>query len=86
MRYLAAAAAPLANKPLTRDALRDALAQLKIFDSIRGNITFGSNHFPIQTYYLLQVVKTADGAITNVTQDAVLKDRGDAYAEQCTMK
>jgi branched-chain amino acid transport system substrate-binding protein len=86
IRYLAAAAEPLTGKPLTREALTEALANFKTFNSIRGTLTFQKNHFPIQTYYLLKVVKTADGHATNETVEPILKDRGDAYAEQCNMK
>ncbi len=86
IRYLAAAAEPLTGKPLTRESLTQALANFKTFNSIRGTLTFGKNHFPIQTYYLLKVVKTADGHAANEIVEPILKDRGDAYADLCEMK
>jgi len=71
---------------LTRESLREALANLKAFDSVRGKITFERDQFPIQTYYLLKVIKTADGHVTNETIEPILKDRGNAYVDQCDMK
>jgi len=86
IRYLAAAGESLKGKPLTRESLREALANLKTFDSVRGKITFERDQFPVQTYYLLKVIKTADGHVTNETIEPILKDRGNAYVDQCNMK
>jgi len=68
------------DKPAFLAALKKAN-----FKSFRGNFRFNSNNFPILDYYLGRVVK--DGAKLRLrTVGVVLKDHGDAYAEQCSMK
>jgi branched-chain amino acid transport system substrate-binding protein len=68
------------DKTVFRKALESAN-----FKSIRGNFKLNKNHFPIQTYYLRQVVKDGSGRITNKTIGPILSDHGDAYADQCKM-
>jgi AcrR family transcriptional regulator len=68
------------DKPALLAALKKAN-----FKSFRGNFRFNSNNFPILDYYLGRVVK--DGAKLRIrTVEVVLKDHGDAYADQCPMK
>jgi len=66
------------------DGMRAALKKAD-FDSIRGDFTFGNNHFPIQNFYERTVVKDADGNWTTAVGRAVLKDHQDPYASQCKM-
>ena len=68
-----------------KEALRKALLAAD-FKSVRGDFKFGRNQFPVQNYYLQVVGKAADGRITHKTLGTVLKDRGDAYVDQCKMK
>jgi branched-chain amino acid transport system substrate-binding protein len=68
-----------------KDALRSALRAAE-FKSVRGEFKFGRNQFPVQNYYLQVVGKGADGRIAHKTLGPVLKDRGDAYVDQCKMK
>ena len=68
-----------------KDALRAALRAAE-FKSVRGDFKFGRNQFPVQNYYLQVVGKGADGRIAHKTLGPVLKDRGDAYVDQCKMK
>jgi branched-chain amino acid transport system substrate-binding protein len=68
-----------------KDALRGALRAAD-FKSVRGEFKFGRNQFPVQNYYLQVVGKGADGRIAHKTLGPVLKDRGDAYVDQCKMK
>ena len=68
-----------------KDALRNALRAAD-FQSVRGHFKFNRNQFPIQNYYLQVVGKGPDGRIMHKTLGTVLKDRGDAYVEQCKMK
>ena len=42
-----------------------------------------SNHFPIQDFYLREVVVDADGVHTTKIIDTVFADHGDSYAGQC---
>lgn len=68
------------DKPALLAALKKAN-----FKSFRGNFRFNSNNFPILDYYLGRVVK--DGAKLRIrTVETVLKEHGDAYAQQCPMK
>jgi branched-chain amino acid transport system substrate-binding protein len=64
------------------------LAALKAadFKSVRGNFKFNTNHFPIQDFYLGQVVKGDDGKPTIRLGERVLKDHHDAYAANCPLK
>lgn len=67
------------------DAIRAALKKAD-FKSVRGGFKFGNNHFPIQNFYLQDVVKDSDGVLTLKTVSTVLKDHQDPYAAQCPMK
>jgi branched-chain amino acid transport system substrate-binding protein len=68
-----------------KEALRQALKAAD-FPSVRGKFRFGNNQFPVQDYYVQQVVKDAQGRVTLKTVSTPLKDHGDAYASQCPMK
>jgi len=67
------------------DAIRAALKKAD-FKSVRGGFKFGNNHFPIQNFYLQDVVKDSDGMLTLKTVSTVLKDHQDPFAAQCPMK
>ncbi|MCA8906793.1 MAG: ABC transporter substrate-binding protein, partial [Rhodospirillaceae bacterium] len=47
-----------------RDAFRTALEAAE-FDSVRGEFRFNTNHYPIQNFYLREVVRNDDGELTN---------------------
>jgi branched-chain amino acid transport system substrate-binding protein len=66
-------------------ALRAALKAAD-FKSVRGDFKFGANQFPVQNYYLQLVGKGGDGRLVHKTIGTVLKDRGDAYVQDCKMK
>lgn len=65
-------------------ALGNALKAAK-FDSVRGAFKFNSNHFPIQNYYLREVVKDDKGRVTNKLLGLVFENHGDAYVGECKM-
>jgi branched-chain amino acid transport system substrate-binding protein len=44
------------------------------------------NHFPIQDFYLQEVVKDEAGEFTMKNLGLVLKDSADPYADKCSMK
>ena len=67
------------------DALISAMEKAD-FKSVRGDFKFGPNHFPLQDYYLLQVVKAPSGAIEQQTRGKVFEMHGDDYVSQCSMK
>jgi branched-chain amino acid transport system substrate-binding protein len=66
------------------DGMRAAMAKAD-FPSVRGPFTYGNNHFPIQNFYLRQVVKDADGVWTTRIIDTVYKDHQDPYAKDCPL-
>ena len=66
------------------DALRKAMEDTK-FPSVRGNFRFGNNHFPIQNFYLRQVVEDSDGNWTTSIKGTVYRDHQDSYAKDCKM-
>ena len=53
--------------------MRAAMAKAD-FPSVRGPFKFGNNHFPIQNFYLREVVADADGNWTTATRDVVYKE------------
>lgn len=55
------------------------------FKSVRGSFKFNRNHFPIQTYYLREVVKDGQGRYLNKLKGTVFTDHADAYAAECGM-
>ena len=68
-----------------QDALRGAMEKAD-YASVRGPYRYGNNHFPIQDFYLQQVVKKPDGAYEIVTVATILKDHQDRYHDKCPMK
>jgi branched-chain amino acid transport system substrate-binding protein len=79
---LAAAAAKADVKDA--DAFRAALAEAQ-FDSVRGKFKFNTNHHPIQDFYVREVVKNADGVLTNKIIATSFEDHADAYAAECKL-
>lgn len=67
------------------DGMRAAMQQAN-FPSVRGPFTYGHNHFPIQNFYLRQVVVDADGVWTTKIIDTVYQHHQDVYAQQCKMR
>jgi branched-chain amino acid transport system substrate-binding protein len=55
------------------------------FKSVRGAFKFNSNHFPIQDFFLREVVKDGKGRYLNKKVAPIFQDRGDAYVGECRM-
>ena len=55
------------------------------FESVRGPFRFNTNHFPIQDFYVREVVRNADGVLTNRLVDRIFTAHGDVYAADCPM-
>jgi branched-chain amino acid transport system substrate-binding protein len=70
----------LADKAAFREALMAA-----DFDSVRGDFSFNSNHFPIQAFYVRQVVETGDGSLGFKVVATPFDDHKDAYYQDCPM-
>ncbi len=68
-----------------RDAVRAALKSAD-FDSVRGGFTFGTNNFPVQNFYLREVVEDQDGVWTTRVVETVVENAVDPYAADCKMK
>ncbi|MEQ1956669.1 ABC transporter substrate-binding protein [Mesorhizobium sp. CN2-181] len=68
-----------------KDKLREALEAAN-FQSVRGKFRFGTNHFPIQDFYLLQVVPADDGTFTTKTLSVAATENSDTYVNDCQMK
>jgi branched-chain amino acid transport system substrate-binding protein len=64
--------------------LRAALEKAD-FASVRGSFRFGSNHYPIQDFYLAKVAKRADGKLQTEIVSKVLSNDVDPYAAECKM-
>lgn len=68
-----------------KDAFRTALRAAN-FNSVRGPFKFNKNQFPIQNYYLTQIVKDDKGRLVMDLKGVIFASHGDAYADQCKMK
>lgn len=67
-----------------KDAVRAALMAAD-FASVRGKFSYNTNHYPIQDYYLRQIVQGENGPV-NTTVGTIFTDHADAYAEACGME
>jgi branched-chain amino acid transport system substrate-binding protein len=76
-----AVAGDLGDQEKLRAAFRKA-----DFKSVRGDFRFNNNHFPIQDFYIRQVVKNEEGVLTNKIVAVAFKDHADAYCRECPMK
>ena len=65
------------------DAFRDALRAAD-FASVRGDFSFASNHHPVQTVYVREVVEV-DGVLTNRIIDTAFEEHRDVHGENCNM-
>ncbi len=54
------------------------------FSSVRGKFRYNTNHFPIQDYYITEVIKR-DGLFDYKTKDTIFKDAEDPYVQSCRM-
>jgi branched-chain amino acid transport system substrate-binding protein len=70
-----------------RAAVRKALQAAK-FESVRGPFKFNTNQYPIQNYYVRVVGNNPNGGglINKSFGEPILRERGDAYVQDCKMK
>jgi branched-chain amino acid transport system substrate-binding protein len=68
-----------------KDAMKAEMEKAN-FKSLRGPFKYGSNHIPIQNFYLQDVVKDADGALALKTVATIVKDDQDRFHDKCPMK
>ena len=69
----------LSDKQAIRAAIKNG------YPSLKGRFRYNTNHFPIQDFYLRQVIKDADGKYTVKIIQRVFSNHGDAYAKDCSM-
>jgi len=54
--------------------------------SVRGQLRFGNNNFPVNDWYAFEVAKDAKGRVSLKTVATPLKDYQDSYHAKCAMK
>ncbi|MFN3447430.1 MAG: ABC transporter substrate-binding protein [Roseococcus sp.] len=67
-----------------KNALRQAVAAAD-FRSVRGAFRFGANQYPVQDFWLCQVVRRPDGRFQTQTVRRVLEANVDPWAGECRM-
>jgi branched-chain amino acid transport system substrate-binding protein len=67
-----------------KDALRAALEAAE-FESLRGDFSFNTNHYPVQDFYQLNVAQRDDGAWVTSMGEQVFDDYADSFADECRM-
>ena len=68
-----------------KDAMRAEMRKAN-YKSVRGPYKYGNNHFPIQNFYLQDVVKDTEGTLTLKTVATIVKDSQDKFHGRCSMK
>jgi branched-chain amino acid transport system substrate-binding protein len=70
-----------------KDAMRDAMRKAD-FKSVRGSFKYGNNHFPIQNFYLQDVVKGEDKdfPLSLKTVATIVENSQDRFHGKCSMK
>jgi branched-chain amino acid transport system substrate-binding protein len=81
---IASAVAATKGKLSDKDAVRAALKKAN-FHSVRGGFKYGNNHFPIQNFYLQDVVKKGDDYVLK-TVATIVKNDQDKFHGKCPMK
>ena len=67
-----------------RDGIRKAMEKAD-YPSTRGKYTYNVNHFPIQNFYKVEVVKTPAGKVELKNRGVVFKDHKDSYYKDCKL-
>jgi branched-chain amino acid transport system substrate-binding protein len=68
-----------------KEGMRKAVEKAD-FKSVRGNFKLGSNHIPIQSFYLQDAVKTSDGIYALRTVATIVENDQDRFHDKCPMK
>ncbi|MBC7799917.1 MAG: ABC transporter substrate-binding protein, partial [Gemmatimonadaceae bacterium] len=84
-RLIAAALDKTGGQAADRAALHAALVSAR-FESVRGPFRFGANQFPVQNYYLTQVVRRADGEAGLDLRGDIFQAHADSYGDACKMR
>jgi branched-chain amino acid transport system substrate-binding protein len=68
-----------------KDGMRNEMRKAN-YASVRGPYKYGNNHFPIQNFYLQDVVKDAEGNLTLKTVATIVENSQDNFHQKCPMK
>jgi len=79
---LDSAIAKVAGDVTDKKSFGAALTEAK-FKSVRGPFRFNNNHFPIENFYLLEVVRNKQGQISLANKGIIFRDHEDAFASSC---
>lgn len=67
-----------------KDAVRAALKEAD-FTSVRGDFAFNNNHYPVQNFNMLKVVKRDDGQYHTSFVRTVAENYADSFHQDCKM-
>lgn len=67
-----------------QDAIRAALKEAD-FNSLRGDFAFNNNHYPVQDFHMLTVVKRDDGKYHTSFVKTLAEDYADSFHAECKM-
>ncbi|MEP4194604.1 MAG: ABC transporter substrate-binding protein [Aliishimia sp.] len=67
-----------------KDAMRAALRAAD-FTSLRGDFAFNNNHYPVQDFHMLNVVKRDDGKYHTSFVRTIVEDYADSFHQDCKM-
>lgn len=68
-----------------KDAMRAEMEKAN-FKSLRGPFKYGKNHIPVQSFYLQDVVKDAEGQLSLKTVATIVENDQDRFHDKCQMK
>ena len=67
-----------------KDAVRAALKEAD-FTSLRGDFSFNNNHYPVQDFHMLNVIKREDGNYQTSFVRTIAEDYPDSFHQDCKM-
>ena len=68
-----------------KDAMKAEMEKAN-FKSLRGAFKYGKNHIPVQSFYLQDVVKDAEGQLSLKTVATIVENDQDRFHDKCQMK
>ena len=83
-RMIDAAMKAVGGKVEDKAAFQKALENVK-FDTVRGKFRFNTNHYPVQDFYLAEIVKDTKGRNVYAMRGLISPDHVDAYVGECKM-
>ena len=67
-----------------KDAMKAEMEKAN-FKSLRGAFKYGNNHIPVQSFYLQDVVKDAEGQLSLKTVATIVENDQDKHVGKCHM-